>query len=179
VNVVLPVFGIPENVPFVLGSLELTDILPFEDRRLGVQFSYRGVDADNATTYLYDLGDSGIPADIEDSRVLVHFDQIRHDVLSSQSAAGYTVVDDLDTEAGQLIRIRGGPTWWWTAFRIRYPDSDDLFFSFAFLRTDRGYFNKVRYTYAKSDHARANERMLRFLGEWTVAVKSSPASPRM
>jgi hypothetical protein len=42
------------------------------------------------------------------------------------------------------------------------------------LRTDRGYINKVRFTYPESMEASAFPAFLTFLQEWTHAVQSQP-----
>ncbi len=175
----IPIFGKEASLPKICGGLMLAGVETFPDPGLGVKFRYQGFVSDRADVYLYDLGSPHILTDLESPDIVEQFQQAVTDVFSAAEVGCY---EDLELVSSQYLHLPPDspePFCLWAALRFHQPPGPQVFYtgpqiSHLTLRSDRGYFNKVRYSYPESETS-ADKRFrgfLIFLVEWTSQVQS-------
>jgi hypothetical protein len=170
----IPLFETEEAVPKELGALAFSRIDSYGDPRLGVGFRYdRGIT--KADAYLYNLGLEQISDDIRSEQVLQFFRDACGEILLLAERGLYL---DCETRTSQYLHLpddNPDPMFLWAAFRYRQAPGpgvldEDFRFSHIFVRTDRGYINKIRYTYPDRVKKDAAQDMIQFLIEWHAAI---------
>jgi hypothetical protein len=173
----IPIFGDELHLPHRLAELDYVELKVYSDQRLGVCARY-GNDSDvRADAYLYDLGLASIPEDLRAAEVAEWFRQACSDVFHQGQQGHYL---DLQVQVSQYLHIPQDapePFCLWAVFQFRGAPDPQIAFegqrvSHLALRTDRGYINKVRFTYPESMEASAFPAFLAFLQEWTHAVQT-------
>jgi hypothetical protein len=173
----VPIFQTEENLPSQLGELNYAGSEVYDDPRLGAKIRYEfGIT--KADLYLYDLGMAEIPADIDDPLVTEVYRQSCGEVLTLAEAGLYLDFELRKSEYLNLGMEGFKPSFLWAAFRYRqapgqFTVSEEFRYSHIFLRTNGGYFNKVRYTYPESEAANSSERMIHFLIEWLKVISAN------
>ena len=174
----IPVFGVEAFLPPVCGGLYLTHTEIFEDPRLGVSVRYQGSGSMRADVYLYNLGLPDIPTDLRSPDVLEWFQGAWQDVLTVAEYKQYLEMGQPTFQYFHIPPDKPEPFCLWASFSYRQAPGPEVLFvgrqiSHLTLRTDRGFINKVRYSYP--DMEEANEVQFRsflgFLLEWTAAVQ--------
>lgn len=176
----IPIFGNESLIPPSIGPLSLEDIEIYPDPRLGARIRYAS-EIVRADTYLYDQGVFDIPEDLRSEVVWDLYAQAYLDVLRMAEAGMYLDLESQPPGFLHLPRDAADPFCIWAVFVYRQPLGPGVEFpgrsvSHLALRTDRGYVNKVRYTYPE-DEGLADKRyggFLAFFVEWTAVLYSSP-----
>lgn len=177
----IPLFGTERALPRQVGALEFQDVSHFDDERLGVQVRYGSPEGTKADVYLYDLGVPNIPDDLGAPEVMEFFQMSCRDVLA---AAHQGVLLDFELKTSQYLFLPDdapAPLYLWAAFYYRQAPGpftvlEGMRYSHLALRTDRGYINKVRYTYPETLAADAGLGLAAFLLEWHhLVVSARPA----
>jgi hypothetical protein len=177
----LPIFHTEESLPSQLGELSYAGCEVYDDPRLGAKIRYEfGIT--KADLYLYDLGMASIPTEIDDPLLTEAYRQSCREVMTLADAGMYLDCELCKSEYLNLGMEGTKPSFLWAAFRYRqapgqFTSTEELRYSHIFLRTDGGFFNKVRYTYPESEAANSSERMISFLIEWlkVIAANVRPA----
>lgn len=178
----IPVFGTETSVPLSCGGLVFDFIKKFKDPGLGISFRYVGRDSIYADVFLYDLGLPRISQDIRSAEVLQWFQDAYASILVSVERGDY---HGFETHKSEFLHIPDNepePFCLWSAFSYyKYSESGDDFTkrrtSHLTLMTDRGFINKIRYTYPS--YKDMNEQaefavfggFIAFLLEWTDTVR--------
>lgn len=172
----IPVFGDELRLPLRLAGLEYEDLDVYPNRQLGVRIRYSNDWEVKADAYLYDLGLVSIPEDLQAPEVVEWFREAHANVIRHGQMGHYL---DLQTRASQYLHIPRDapePLCLWAAYQYREePDpqrrSQRSKVSHLALRTDRGYINKVRFTYPESVEKEGFASFLEFVQAWTNAVQ--------
>ena len=165
-------------LPKKVGELHHQETTIFDDPNLGVQIRYASPLGIKADVYLYNLGMSDIPDDITSSLVMEFFQGACGDVMAMAERG---VLLDFEVRASQYLDILDAaslPIYMWAAFCYRQAPGpisgyEGMRYSHLALRSDRGYINKVRYTYHDTLAETAGEGLLLFLIEWYNAVQQA------
>lgn len=173
----LPLFRLESRVPKKVGTLHYQEATIFDDPRMGAQLRYGSRDGTKADIYLYDLGLKDIPNNITSPRVTEFFQGSCGDVMAMAERG---ILLDLEVKASQYLHIPDNapiPMYLWAAFYYRQApgprtDYEGMRYSHLALRTDKGYINKVRYTYPDTLVQHAAQNLMAFLIEWYNAVQS-------
>lgn len=176
---VLPIFGKESRLPAGVAGLRLAGVDYYPEQALGVGIKFHGPGT-NATVYLYNFGLTDVPADLRSDQVVGWFRSACNDVAR---AAGEGVYQDLELRTSQYLAVDAGatePLGLWAAFAYAQApaaseEAAQRRVSHVFLRTDRGYINKVRYTHPDTEDDQALHRFMAFVAEWTAIVQSIPA----
>lgn len=143
----VPVFGSADHVPVKLGELDLIGVDHSPNPAHGVMFSYRhAAAAFKATTYIYDMGLSDIPDDLESPEVIGLF---KHSMDAVRLSEQQGLIRDLKLVRSGLLKSfdRSESASYWHA-EFRYLSAHEVWStSHMALRIDRGYINKIRYSY--------------------------------
>jgi hypothetical protein len=174
----IPIFGSEQDLPQTLGLVQYAGLERFEDADLGVKLRYVGNDYVKADVYLYDLGRSDIPTDISGDAVQELFREACAEVLLAAEQGLYC---DLELHASQYLHIPDTapePMYLWAVFAYRQAAGPGTAYegprySHLALRTDRGYINKVRYTYPAATVQLAEPGLIPLLTDWHAAVQSA------
>ncbi len=180
----IPVFLNESSLPRVIGGLAFEGVDIYPDQRLGIKVRY-GTGADlKADAFLYNHGHNDIPVNLRSEDVGNWFQEAYQNV---QMAADQGLYLDLDIRASQFLHLppdAPDPFCLWGVFAYRQAPSPLVSFlgtriSHLALRTDRGYINKVRFTYPEmeKDEEANFGRFLAFLVEWTFAVQEFGKPP--
>jgi hypothetical protein len=174
----IPVFRTESSIPRAVAGLKLEGVDIYPDRNLGFKARYGSGMLLKADTYLYDLGRRDIPADIRSEEVVGCFQEACGNILGLGEQGRYL---DLEVRASQFLHLPDDapePFCLWAAFAYRQaPGPGSLYdggrFSHLALRTDRGYFNKMRFTYPDEESVlkTAPRQFIEFLCEWTEVVQ--------
>lgn len=166
----IPLFGSKDGVPVSVAGLTLVDVIQYEDQRLGAEFRYGFPPICKADAYLYDLGLTEIPDDLQAPMVAEAFRQSYEGVLQ---AAKLGVTRDLEVLGRSILTVPGEPSTpfcYHASFAYRQnahgphrpegittlSNSDNYVVSdigrmrsHLAVRSDRGCINKVRFTYVE------------------------------
>jgi hypothetical protein len=178
----IPIFVDKYNLPKHIDHLVLDDIEIYEQKVLGVKIRYH---ADNssyggakADIYLYDAGRSPLPQNIRSPDMLKLFQAAYSEIRVAAQLDIYENLEEMNAEFLHLPENAPEPMWLWAAFRYRQPPGRGSVtytldrVSHLALRTDRGYVNKVRYTYPGYIEEQEFSHYLQFLFEWQQIVGS-------
>ena len=182
----IPVFGTEASVPLSCGGLVFDFIREFKDPGLGVAFRYVGPDRIYADAYLYDFTLPSISQDIRSKGVRQEFQDAYASILVAVERGDYHCFETHKSEFLHIPDDDPEPFCLWSAFSYyiysEYSKSDEDFTkrrtSHLTLRTDRGFINKVRYTYPSyKDMTEQTEfagfaGFIAFLLEWTKTVRN-------
>ncbi len=177
----IPIFGNKALVPSEIGSLELVNIHEYPNPRLGANFRYQN-EVVKVDTYLYDLGILRLPDNLRSEAMHDIHTLAYMDILKRAEEGIYL---DFEIATPEIIYFPDDtpePALLLSSFRFRQerePGVDLLGRRVSYLATriDRGYINKVRYTYPESNEF-AGERFKHFLCffmEWMAALYLVPA----
>ena len=158
----IPIFGVKESLPLKCVALSLKYVEVYPDIRHGVKIRYQISEQVRADAYLYDLGYSNISSDIHSSEVAEYYESACHDVFR---AAEMGILLDLKMLSSQYFYIEAKepkPLYLWASFTFSHPDKKGLVstekeMSHLALRTDRGFINKVRFSYPFSEDMELDE----------------------
>ncbi len=202
----IPVFGTIGQVPASIAGLKLVDVLQYENPDMGTLFKYGFPPTLTADAYLYNNGFADIPADLR-SPFLANSFREQHQGILMMGNMG--TIRDVDVLRSAVLAHPGDqniPLCYWSTFAYRHIEREMRFsevgvaregdgvvpdvgrlISHLTLRSDRGFFNKVRFTYVEraSDPAYfgvtaedlpdpALDWFLRFVADWTYAVQTAP-----
>jgi len=173
----VPIFSDELQLPHRLAGLDYAELEVYSDQQLGARIRYTNASGVKADAYLYNLGLTSIPTDLRATEVVKWFREACNDVFRYGQEGHYL---DLQVRASRYLHIPQNapePFCLWAAFQYRQAPGPETAFegqrmSHLALRTDRGYINKVRFTYPESMEASAFPVFLAFLQEWTHAVQS-------
>jgi hypothetical protein len=174
----IPLFKSEQFLPQKVGLLQYQDVIQFDDDRMGVQIRYGLPNGVKADVYLYDLGLTDIPSDIMSPDVQEFFQAACGDVLT---AAERGMLLDLEIKASQYLSLPDDapiPMYLWAAFYYRqspgpFTQIEGMRYSHLAVRTDKGYINKVRYTYPEALAQDASIGLVSFLMDWHKAVQQT------
>ena len=177
----IPIFGDERNLPKTVAGLELSGVQHYPDPALGVSVAFNGPRT-SATVYLYDLGLTDVSSDVKSEQLLEIFQQSYADI-DQQAASG--AMRDFELHASQYLLLPPDapqPIGLWAAFSFTPPSETDgadadRQVSHLMVRTDRGYFNKIRYTHPKDHGIEAVTRFRAFVAEWTAIVQAVSTDP--
>lgn len=172
----IPLFEQEQSLPQQVGLLLYQEVIIFDDERLGVQIRYGLPTGVKADIYLYDLGLTDIPSDIEAPIVQEYFKGACGDVFA---AAKRGILLDLEIKTSQYLylpRNTPKPMYLWASFSYRQAPGPSTAFegmrcSHLALRTDKGYINKVRYTYPDVGDENDSLGLIAFLMDWHNVVQ--------
>ena len=171
----VPIFKTKEQIPQTLGKLQYIDFVEFEDKCLGIQLRYSSADETKADIYLYNLGRTDIPNDIESPQVEQIFQESCNGILL---AADRGMLLDLEIKASQYLHLFDDPkpAYLWAAFYYRqaaspFTNYEEMRYSHLALRTDDGCISKVRYTYPDYLAEDASVGLAVFLADYYTALQ--------
>ena len=209
----IPVFGSEDQVPSSVAGLNLLEVLRYEDPRLGVEFRYGFPPICKADAYLYDSGLTGISGDLRSQPVAEAFKQSYEEVLQAAKLGATRDLEVLETSILTLPGEPSTPFCYYAGFAygqneqgpfvpkgIEMPADERVYVStdvgrvrsHLAVRADRGFINKVRFTYVERatepSYIGANPEELperlrndvafngfwHFLLAWQHAVQSAP-----
>jgi hypothetical protein len=174
----IPVFGVETSIPPTCGGLSYDHIEYYEESKLGVRIRYHGPSFIRADAYLYDLGIPNITDDFTSSEVMQCYQEACQNVFKAAEMGIYLDLESVNSQFLYLPQDAPDPFCLWAIFTFNQPPGPDVLFtgkqmSHIALRTDRGFINKVRYSYPFSEEmveVKLNG-FLTFWVEWTVAVQ--------
>lgn len=174
----IPIFVEKDNLPLRVGRLVLGDIDIYSEKAYGVRIHYYAGGDIKADIYLYNLGISELPQNMKSSEMSEIFQMSYSEIIS---AAQQGIYENLEVMISRYLRLPGSnlepKCWMWSAFRYKHSASPhqtstfDLVSHLA-MRIDRGFINKVRYTYSGHLEEQEFSHFLEFLVEWRQAVQS-------
>jgi hypothetical protein len=174
----IPVFGVEASIPDKCGGLSFDHIELYEQPELGVSIRYESPSFVRADAYLYDLGLTNITSDLRSSEVMQWFQQACENVYRNAQTGRYL---DLETITSQFLHLppdAPDPFCLWAAFSYSpapKPGSHSIGkeTSHIALRTDRGFINKVRYSYPYGEEIAevGFYGYCAFLVDWTMAIQ--------
>jgi hypothetical protein len=175
----IPVFDLEDALPTNIAGLTLERIDYYPDPRLGVQIRYGTATTAKADAYLYDLGLSDIPNDLRSSQLVAWFREACQGVTMAAERGLYRDLETLTSQYLHLPPDAPEPFCLWASFLYSQAPGPDVIFpgqrvSNIALRTDRGYINKVRYTFPEDAREKGYAGFLAFLVEWTGLVQQAP-----
>jgi hypothetical protein len=167
----IPIFGVEASLPHVCGGLSFREVGIFQDPHLGAAIRYEGSAGRRADAYLYNLGLSDIPNDLQSSDVQEFFQQAWEDILRVVEKTKKLDLEILKHEFLYLPEDAPDPFCILVAFT--YLNYTGRQISYLTLRIDRGFINKIRYTYPDIEGSEEKQyhNFLVFLKEWTIAVQ--------
>lgn len=207
---VLPVFGNRGQVPASIGGLNLIDVVQYENPGMGAAFKYGFPPILTADAYLYNNGITNIPDDLRSRFFADSFRQQHQGILMMENVGTIRDVEVLQSSVLAHPNDRNTPLCFWSSFAYRHIQREVRYredagvardgkgnisdvgrvISHLTMRPDRGYFNKVRFTYVEraSDPAYfgvtakdvpdpALHWFLKFVSQWTYAVQTAPIAP--
>lgn len=172
----IPIFGTEQRIPQKVGALQFQRLIQFDDERLGVQIRYSAPDGTKADVYLYNLGLSSIPEDLTSAAAQELFQSACDEVLGLADEKFYLDLQLLSSQHLHLPDNSPVPTYLWAAFYYQQAPGpltqlEGKRYSHLALRTDRGFINKVRYTYPEDLAETAASGLVSFLFAWHNFVK--------
>lgn len=175
----IPIFGTKGSLPKTCGGLTFSAMEIFPDPSHGAAMRYRGSSPFiHADAYLYDLGLPNIPQDLRSDEIFQFHQGACQDVFMMAEMGEYLELKTVTSQFLYLPEDALEPFCLWASFTYRNAPGPDVFFtgrqkSHLALRSDRGFINKVRYTYADSEGLAdiLFRGFLVFLVEWTTAVQ--------
>jgi hypothetical protein len=173
----IPIFVEKDNLPSHVGHLVLGNINIYSEKAYGVSIHYYAGADIKADVYLYNLGISELPQNMKSSEMSELFQMSYSEIIS---AAQQGIYENLEVMTSRYLRLPGSnlepKCWMWSAFRYK-PASPQKISTFDLvshlaMRIDRGFINKVRYTYSGHLEEQEFSHFLEFLVEWRQAVQS-------
>ena len=176
----IPIFAVEDNLPRHVGHLVLGDVRIYPEKAYGIRIRYVDAGGTKADIYLYDLNISTLPQDIRSPEMLQLFQMAYSDVMVAVQRGMYKNLEVMTSEYLHLPESAPEPTWMWSAFRYSQQEDTNVAstldrVSHLALRTDRGFINKVRYTYLGHLEEQEFSRFLEFLIAWHRIVGSFQA----
>jgi hypothetical protein len=165
-------------LPRAIGELAFQSVEIYTDSRLGASATYMLSPSVVADVYLYDFGRE-ISQDVESPEILEYFQGAYHDILR---AADQGIYQDLQVKVSKYLHLpptADQPFCLWAAFAFRqaptaqFPAGEECI-SHLVLRPDRGYINKLRFTYPSNPTTedQSFEQFLNFFRDWTAVVQN-------
>ena len=178
----IPLFADEPQLPTVVSDLTLEGVEYFPDSNLGVRIRYGTPTTAKVDVFLYDLGLADIPYDLRSPQVRKWFQESVQGVIFAAKQGLYVDFEVLASQYLHLPLDAPDPFCLWASFAYRQvPGKDIPMVSFAgrrvsnmALRTDRGYINKIRYTYPENAGEEGFAGFLAFLVEWHGHVQLAP-----
>jgi hypothetical protein len=173
----IPIFGVESSIPAKCGGLSFSKVDYYNDPRLGVDIRYDGTNNIYADAYLYNLGIKNITNDLKSQEIMSYFNQACNDILMMAEKGLYQNVEKVMTNF-IVTRDNPEPLWIWAEFVYNLKPGPGVDYrqrmSHLALSTDRGFINKVRFTYPYIDKMTevGMNGFYVFLGEWRRNVQS-------
>lgn len=192
----IPVFGSKDQLPASIAGLDLESVDHYPDPKLGVMVRYGMPPFVKADAYLYDLGLTDIPGDLQSPRVAQWFQESFEGVLMAAKQGIYRDFEVLGSGYINVPPDAPDPLCLCASFTYRqdsgasvpvvFPEKEGTpvitdigrLVSHMALRTDRGYINKVRFNYPEEAGEGGFAGFLNFMVEWTRVVQTAPAGNR-
>lgn len=190
----IPIFGSEGQIPASIAGLGLEGVERYPDPRLGVMIRYGIPPWVKADAYLYDMGLSDIPGDLESPQVIELFQESLRGVTMAAEQGIYRDFEVLQSGYITLPPDAPEPLCLCASFAytqnagasvpVVFPDRTDTpvisdigrLVSHMAFRTDRGYINKVRFNYPEDAGEGGFAGFLNFLVEWTKLVQTAPST---
>lgn len=184
----IPIFGAEERLPSSIAGLGIESVDQYPDPRLGVMVRYGLPPLIKADAYLYDMGLSDIPADLDSPLVLQLFEESLQGVIMAAEqglyrdfamiGSGYINLPDSDEPfcLGASFAFSHNPE---APIPVVFPDREGFVqdvgrvVSHLALRTDRGYINKVRFNHPEQFGDAGFAGFVGFTAEWTQSVQDA------
>ena len=162
-----PIFPDVSMVPEVVGQLGLIRFDPSDDQDRGTILRYEAqTEGDGwlgANVFLYDRG-----FDLRDG---VDQDEVAEERDSSFKRLRANAIDPATIGIAQIkCQMPGGQQVDWQWACLRDSPNTDAEITHVAIRVDRGYFNKVLYTYPASIESIGRVALVEFLGDWHRVV---------
>lgn len=175
----IPVFGVESSIPRECAGLSFSAANYYDDPKLGIGIRYEGHSLIYADTYLYDLGRSHITDDLESPEVIQWFQEACHGIFRHAELGSYRNLEVVNSNFLYLPQDDCDPFCLWASFMYNWAPGPGINYtgqlmSHITLRTDRGFINKVRYSYPYTEEIAeiGTKVFLHFLLEWTHAVQN-------
>lgn len=178
----IPVFGVESSVPAMCALLSLTEIYSYDDPRMGVGFKYEGPDYIHADAYLYDLGLPHITDDIKSPEVISWFKIALAEIFKFVELGEYKNFTMAFSDFFFLEQNKSNPFCLLSSFIYEATITDASNgnniicemeqMSHLTLRTDRGFINKIRFSYPREVSHIGIKVFRAFLLDWTTAVQN-------
>lgn len=183
----IPVFGTKDRLPSRVAGLAFESVDQYPDPRLGVMVRYGIPPLVKADAYLYDMGLSDLPEDLDSPLVVRLFEESLQGVtMAAQQGAyldfeilgsGYLNVPPESPEqfclgASFAYRQNSG-----AVIPVVFPEKEGTvndvgrLISHMTMRVDRGYINKIRFNYPEEAGEAGFASFLGFAIEWTQSVQ--------
>lgn len=185
----IPVFGTEDRLPARVAGLNLEGVEQYPDPRLGVMVRYGIPPLIKADAYLYDLGLTDIPDDLESPQVETLFEESLQGVTTAAEQGVYLDFELLGSGYIKLPPESPEPFFLGATFSYRqnpkasvpvvFPGTDGTvhdvgrIVSHMALRVDRGYINKVRFNHPEEAGDAGFTLFLGFVMEWTESVQAA------
>jgi len=174
----IPIFGVESSIPRECGGLLFSGFVYYDDPKWGVSFKYAGPANIHADTYLYDLGMPYITDDLQSPEVIRIFQQSCNEIFTKGTRGEYENLELINSEFLHIPKDNPDPFCLWASFTYnRAPDSDVIYkgkqMSYIALRVDRGFINKVRFSYPHTEELSELGVLyfIDFLLKWILAVR--------
>jgi hypothetical protein len=175
----IPVFGVESSIPRECAGFSFSEATYYDDPKLGISIRYYGPSLIYANTYLYNLGRSYITDDLESPEVMQWFQEACHGILRYAELGSYLNLEEVNSKFLYLPQDDSDPFCLWASFIYNPAPGPGISYtgqlmSHIALRTDRGFINKVRFSYPYTEEISEVGRkgFLHFLLEWTHAVQN-------
>jgi hypothetical protein len=174
----LPLFGEERFLPAVVAGLNLEGVHHYPQPELGISVRY-GAGPVKADAYLYDLGLPDVPSDLRAPQVMEWFQEACGGVFTAAERGMYSDVKVLASQFLVLDADPASPFCLWAAFSLAQNPGPGTShtgprISHLVLRTDRGYINKIRYTYPEPAPEGVFASFVDFITGWTRAMREAP-----
>jgi len=175
----IPVFGVEAAIPPTCGGLSFCGMEFYGESDHDASFRYTGPGFIRADAYLIKEDGEDITGDLQSPVVIQLFQNACEALFMAAEAGIYLDLETLVSREICLPHEPATPFCLWGAFAYRQAPGPDVIFterqiSHLSMRIDRGYINKVRYTYPDGEMM-AKEGcafFMAFIEEWTAAIRS-------
>jgi len=175
----LPVFGVEASIPAQCAGLVYHSVNYYDDPRLGIGIRYDGPAYIHADTYLYNMGRPYITDDLMSPQVIHWFLEACDSITKHAEMEAYQNIEVLECRILNFPKDDPQPFWHYASFTYKRADEEgsiytDPLISHIALRIDRGFINKVWFSYPNT--VELSEVGIRgffdFLIEWTLTVQN-------
>lgn len=177
----IPIFGVEASIPVKCGGLSFCEANYYDDPKLGIGIRYRydGPALIYADAYLYDLGLPNITTDLTSPEVMQWFQEACYGIFRNAELGVYQNMEEINSKFLYFPQDDPDPFCLWASFTYNKAPGPGIIYteqliSHITLRTDRGFINKVRFSYPYNEEVLgvARRQFIIFLIEWTLAVQS-------
>ena len=183
----IPIFGTEDQLPSQIAGLGIEGVERYPDPKLGVMVRYGLPPLVKADAYLYDMGLTDIPEDLNSPLVVKLFEESLMGVTMAAEQGVYLDFEVLGSGYLNLSPDSDEPFCLGASFAYRqnpaapipvvFPGKGGVVnevgrvVSHLALRTDRGYINKVRFNHPEAAGESGFAGFVGFTVEWTQAVQ--------